>query len=290
MSNRSSSIFSLIIPTYKRRNELIKCLTCLEHYFSLESESFGFQMEVIVSDDAHDSHLSDLLTTQFSWCHYTRGPARGPAANRNHGARIASGDWLVFTDDDCLPQPGWIEAYAHAADQCDVLEGRTSAVGDRYRVDMECPVNETGGYVWSCNIAIKREIFFQLGAFNESFPAPAMEDMELYARIQEANLACRFVPTALVLHPWRLRKGLRSIQAHSRSVATFVHLHPETSVDYTLFAQCIKALRSLRSSLRDLIQLRIVDGVFRALILDLSSHYYVWLYVRQIRKRYRKLN
>jgi glycosyltransferase involved in cell wall biosynthesis len=33
----------------------------------------------------------------------------GPAAARNHGACLAQGDILLFTDADCSPAPGWVE-------------------------------------------------------------------------------------------------------------------------------------------------------------------------------------
>jgi len=187
-------LFSIIIPTYKRQDALSLCLNGVEHYFQPGAQArFGHQVEVVVTDDAHETSVQSLLAHRYPWCHYIQGPRRGPAANRNHGARHATGEWLVFTDDDCLPQPGWIEAYAALADQVDLLEGRTSAAGTRMRVDEECPINETGGFLWSCNFAIRRTVFLALGGFNEDFPAAAMEDVELNLRASKAGLSRAFV-------------------------------------------------------------------------------------------------
>ena len=69
----------------------------------------------------------------------------GLAANSNHGAPQARNVQLVFTDDYCLPKPGWIESFARITAHYDVMEGRTSAAGTRIRGDEECPINETGG-------------------------------------------------------------------------------------------------------------------------------------------------
>jgi glycosyltransferase involved in cell wall biosynthesis len=35
----------------------------------------------------------------------------GPASARNTGAAAARGEWLAFTDDDCLPDRGWLTAF-----------------------------------------------------------------------------------------------------------------------------------------------------------------------------------
>lgn len=276
-------LFSVVIPTYKRPKSLFECLSCLEHYFQGNVQALlGYKIEVIVTDDAYCHELSTLLSNHFPWCKYINGPSRGPAANRNYGAHAASGLWLVFTDDDCLPQPGWIEAYALFSDHCDVMEGRTSSTGVRSRADLECPVNETGGLLWSCNFAIRRSIFQEISGFNEGFPAAAMEDVELNTRVNKARLSRRFVPDALVFHPWRRRKGLRFVNAHARSVAYYVQIHPELAINYTFLAQFIKFLRSVQKAAHDLTTHRLISGLLYGLMLDTASHFLIWIKVRRL--------
>jgi glycosyltransferase involved in cell wall biosynthesis len=135
--------FSVIIPTCHRNADLAACLRLLAPGAqSLPAADY----EVIVSDDGRTSTAEAMVKQQFPWARWVPGPQRGPASNRNCGARSAGGKWLVFTDDDCLPSRDWLAAYAAAAtDEARVLEGKTVACGFRDRLDMECPVNETGG-------------------------------------------------------------------------------------------------------------------------------------------------
>lgn len=276
--------FSIIIPTYKRHKEVCLCLDSLATYFDSDPRpNHCISLEVIVSDDARDIQLSVLLEQRYPWCLYIEGPASGPAANRNHGALHASLDWLVFTDDDCLPQPGWIEAFALYSDAYDVMEGRTSPVGVRTRADEECPINETGGYLWSCNFAIKRLAFFELGGFNVDFPAAAMEDVELNLRVNQAGLMRIFVSNALVLHPWRLRKGRQYALAHSRSVGKFVSLHPQQAARFSLVVQLKKAALSLKHNVTRSVLTRQYKGLMRQIALDFISHFLTWRAVAKAR-------
>jgi GT2 family glycosyltransferase len=194
-------LFTVIIPTYRRLSSLILCLNCLQPYFDEhKQDELGYEIEAIVTDDAGDLNVRQHIADHFPWCRYVKGPGRGPAANRNHGADVAHGRWLVFVDDDCFPQETFMEAYAQYVSVYKVLEGRTSPFGKRMRADDECPINEQGGCLWSCNFAIRRDLFLELGQFNEAFPTAAMEDVEFYERIKKAHLPVKFVEDAIVYH------------------------------------------------------------------------------------------
>jgi GT2 family glycosyltransferase len=187
--------------------------------------------EVIVTDDGSKSTAGEMVQNQYPWVRWVEGPRKGPAANRNNGAKQAQGEWLVFTDDDCLPDKGFLFGYYNAAIESDaeVLEGKTSPTGIRTRVDMECPINETGGYLWSCNMAVRRNLFLEMNGFDTSFPGPAMEDVEFRTRLIKLRKTMIFAPEASVLHPWRLRKGFSYVRLHSQSRGYFVAKHPEAA-------------------------------------------------------------
>jgi GT2 family glycosyltransferase len=232
---------SVIIPTYHRNDDLAICLDRLASGVQTLSAD---EYEVIVTDDGRDSTAESMIMERYPWARWTPGPRRGPAANRNHGASVANADWIVFTDDDCLPEPYWLREYAkHINGEYDVLEGRTSACGKRTRVDEECPINETGGYLWSCNFAIRKSVFDELEGFDENFPAAAMEDVDLNVRIDKAGVGRKFLPDALVLHPWRREKGKDFCRAKAASIAYFVRKHPELRAKFELRAQSINFAR-----------------------------------------------
>src|SRR5207247_291754 len=105
----SLPIFSIIIPTYSRPEQLAACLEAIAR-LDYPRERF----EVIVVDDGSPSPPHDVvaaigarIAAKSLWQHHA-----GPAAARNKGATCAQGDFLVFTDDDCLPDRNWLLAFA----------------------------------------------------------------------------------------------------------------------------------------------------------------------------------
>jgi cellulose synthase/poly-beta-1,6-N-acetylglucosamine synthase-like glycosyltransferase len=146
----------------------------------------------------------------------------GPAIARNYGARNARGEYLAFTDDDCEPSPAWLSAL----EQCfhlnpDALVGgrvlnalteNRCAAASQILSDFLCAFYTNKGvprFFTSNNLALRREGFQQLGAFDESFPLPAAEDRELCTR-------------------WVLSGGL---MVHSFDAVVY-HAHPLTMAGF----------------------------------------------------------
>jgi GT2 family glycosyltransferase len=182
---------------------------------------------VVVSDDGDASQTSAELGPEFKQVKVVQGPRRGPAANRNSGVLHSAGDLLIFLDDDCRPDPNLIEEYRRAAVQypeCSVFEGRISAEGAWTGFADIAPVNESGGYLWSCNFAIRRDLYLRIGGFDERFPFPAMEDVDLNFRVEDKS-SIRFLPEARVFHDVERRAGWRHLRHHSLSVILYIHLH-----------------------------------------------------------------
>ncbi|MFM6530798.1 MAG: glycosyltransferase family 2 protein, partial [Dolichospermum sp.] len=65
-------------------------------------------------DDGYQSTAQEMIEQNYPWVKWVAGPGKGPAANRNNGAKYATGEWLAFTDDDCLPDPQWLASYGEA--------------------------------------------------------------------------------------------------------------------------------------------------------------------------------
>lgn len=194
---------SVVVPTCDRPEPLKRCLAALA-----PGTQTWTAFETIVTDDgARGADAGAHPNVRF-----TRGPKRGPAANRNHGARLAAGDWIAFLDDDCVASPGWLAALAEiaAAGKHDLLEGKVVAAGWTGHPLDERVENMGGGVFWSCNLAVRREFFFEAGGFDEEFRQPAFEDMEFAARAKRLGARSAFVPGAMVEHPVR-RLTLRQL-------------------------------------------------------------------------------
>ena len=228
--------FSVIIPTCHRPASLAHCLHGLA----------GDEAEVIVSDDSRDEETRLLIEREFPRVRWLAGPRRGPAANRNCGAHAATGDWLAFIDDDCEPQPGWLAAIADVTGDADVVEGRTLAPGARDSLLEEHVENLHGGVLWSCNLAVHRAAFEQLGGFDEDFLEAGGEDMEFAWRIARAGLRIRFAPEAPVYHPPR-RIGWSGLWRRTWMIRwmSLYHLKtgPARSLPRALFDEIVLLLR-----------------------------------------------
>jgi GT2 family glycosyltransferase len=218
---------SVIIPTCNRNDLLCKCLDLL----APANQTIVDDYEVIVTDDSRDDIAKNLINESYPWVKWVGGPKRGPAANRNNGAKMAGGEWLAFIDDDCLPDYHLLLGYqngikAHSKNV--VFEGCTIVDRPKNKFNEEAPLNLTGGYLFSCNFAIRADYFRQLNGFDENFPYPAMEDSELAYRIRAQGVEMVFLKDAIIMHPWRIKQNSFNMTLKRFSSALyFIKKHPQ---------------------------------------------------------------
>jgi GT2 family glycosyltransferase len=234
--------FSVVVPACDRPEQLAQCLTQL----APGKQTFpALNYEVIITDDSRNPRVREWVQNKFAWATWTAGPRKGPAANRNHGAALAKHEWIAFTDDDCLPEPGWLAAFAEAIAVAtgtppEVLEGRTYADRPKQSLAERAPINSTGGYLWSCNLAVKADLFRQLGGFDEKFPFASMEDVDFAQRLRTAGAREQFVAAAGVCHPWRNIGGFQAMwtaeKKHFASVKYFLAKNPAARSTHTPLA------------------------------------------------------
>ena len=277
------SYFSIIVPTYKRHHSLSLCLSQLDSAF----QSIDVPYEVIVTDDDKEGSARRNLEDTYPWVRWIQGPGKGPAANRNNGAAHANSQWLVFTDDDCLPDASWLSAFKEIiqSDQhVQVLEGKTVPIGERFSLDEAAPVNLKGGFLWSCNFAIKKHAFELLHGFDEAFPHACMEDVDFADRIVEASLPVIFVEKALVGHPWRKAKKSwddgSGGEVYYPALAYYLSKHPDKHIQHT-------TKRYLRDTVREFLH-ETLPGIFRykcrGLRYSIGHHLYQLRLAMRVRK------
>ena len=238
---------SVVVPTYNRPVFLDRCLAAL---VAQDVEPAAY--EVIVADDAASEATrwqveawSARAAADGASIRYLPVPhTRGPAAARNAGWRAANGDVIAFTDDDCLPEPGWLAAGMRA-----LAPGVAGAAG---RVVVPLPpaptdyeLNaaglETAVFV-TANCFYWRDALAVVGGFDERFEAAWREDSDLYFTLLERGERLVFAPDAVVVHPVRPAKWGVSLSQQRKSVynALLARKHP------TLYRQRIQSRPPLR--------------------------------------------
>jgi GT2 family glycosyltransferase len=250
-------LFSVIVPTRDRPDELCRCL---ERLAGLAPCPGGF--EVLVVDDGSARPVEPRLEGFGRRFELTvlRQESSGPAAARNHAAERARGRWLAFLDDDCLADPDWLAELAAAAGRHGPghLLGGTTANGCpdnacstfselilEVLLDSAQPVPGGSCFFRTANLAVEREAFRASGGFDPAFRTS--EDREFCDRWLHAGGALSLVPGARVEH----RKPL--------DLAAFVRQH----VAYGRGARRFHRLRRERGSGR----LRVGEGGFYARVL-----------------------
>jgi GT2 family glycosyltransferase len=135
--------------------------------------------------------------------------APGSYAARNAGVAAARGSWLAFTDADCRPAPGWLEALAAAAAETPghLLAGPVgiappardtpAATYDRVRGIPQARY-VARGYAATANLAVPREAFRAAGGFApERFSGG---DAAFCRAAGAGGFPIRLVPEAVVVH------------------------------------------------------------------------------------------
>jgi GT2 family glycosyltransferase len=167
--------------------------------------------------------------------HVAIEPGTGsPSRQRNIGWRGASGELIAFTDDDCRPEPQWLERLAAVAqaNSGQVVQGRTRP--EPLEADiLKAPhvrtlsVKPVNAYAQTCNILYPRALLERLEGFDER--AIAGEDVGLSLRARRAGATVVAAPDAVVNHaieshtlPGILRQNLKW-----RHLAYLAKQHPE---------------------------------------------------------------
>jgi len=132
-------------------------------------------------------------------------PGRGPAAARNAGWRAASGaTYIAFTDDDCVPAPGWVAALSAVAAPDAAVQGRVAPLpAERDRMGpfaRTLAVDGAGPFFQTANMLYPRAVLERLGGFDEAYAFPAGEDTDLGWRARAVGVQIRFAHDALVWH------------------------------------------------------------------------------------------
>jgi glycosyltransferase involved in cell wall biosynthesis len=156
---------------------------------------------------------------------------RAPAGGRNLAVALSRGEVIAFTDDDCLPAPGWLSSILREVrGGAAIVQGRTEPQPDGVRTsdwDRSVWVLGRSGLFETCNMAYRRVDLEALGGFDERSAVighraarPFGEDVELGWRAEGLGGRYAFAGDALVHHRW-LPGSYRAWLAERRQLANF---------------------------------------------------------------------
>jgi len=214
---------SIIVCTYNRAESLRDTLRALR----VQEVDGDFRWEVIVIDNNSKDHTRQVVEEfRQTWpsLRYEFEGQQGLSHARNHGINVASGEVLLFTDDDVLPEADWLETTVaglkkYNADACGgfiapIWEVPPPAwLTERFygflavRTDRtdDYPITQLGQAPFGANMAMQKKVFEKVGLFDTSRGRKGKvlasgEDGEMFERILAANLKAVFLGQSKVHH------------------------------------------------------------------------------------------
>ncbi|MBD3370870.1 glycosyltransferase [Candidatus Fermentibacteria bacterium] len=198
----SEQVAAVVVPSLPDDPNLRDCVE------ALNAQTIRGKLRIVVSIDGRGEppegvrRLVDLVLT---------GPGSGPAAARNRGWRASELPYVMFTDADCVPEPSWAEEMLRAMRTgVGGVKGSYSRGGrrtiqrlaqvefeERYRLLSR---SEDVDLVDTYSACFTREALESVGGFDESFPLPDHEDVDLSYRLKTAGYRLVFHRPARVAH------------------------------------------------------------------------------------------
>ena len=200
---------SVIIPVYNCSETIVQCLDSMD---SINHPAF----EIIVVDDGSTDGTRGICQSRngVRVISLDRG---GPSRARNIGISVANGDFIAFTDGDCIVDKDWLTALESGFRGPDIagVGGDQKSpddetwLGKRIQEFLKC-IGFMTGYIKndatatetehnpSCNVMYRKAVLEEVGGFDESlFPG---EDVELDLKIRRSGYRLLYIPEAVVGH------------------------------------------------------------------------------------------
>ncbi|MDH4228537.1 MAG: glycosyltransferase [Nitrospirota bacterium] len=213
---------SVVIATRNRPDKVARCVA------SVMAAATPQLLEVIVVDQSTgiranlDAVVGPLAARGFA-LHHIATPTVGVSVGRNIGLRMASGEIVVVTDDDCVVDTGWLSSILAAFSprpELDGVCGRILPLGEGQPGLVPVAVFPSGQaaefprradpsrFGSGGNFAVRRRVLLAAGGYDETLgpgtAVPAAEDTETLFRLVRSGKKLVYDPRPLVYHEsWR---------------------------------------------------------------------------------------
>jgi GT2 family glycosyltransferase len=176
----------------------------------LRKLEYGNYEVIIVDDGSRDSTAQ--IAADFPEFRLIRQPNRGLSVARNVGAHAANGEFVSYTDSDCVVDAHWLTLMVGA-----MIENRFDGCGGPNYAPHEegwiegcvaaspgapCQVligDDRAEHLAGCNMVFRKSVLAELGGFDPQFTA-AGDDVDMCWRLLDAGFTLGFCPAAFVWH------------------------------------------------------------------------------------------
>lgn len=233
-------VASIVIPVY---GEFARTLACLR---ALAEHPPAVACEILVVDDGSADETAAALPQVTGLRFHRRAANGGFIAACNDGAALARGDYLIFLNNDTVPQPGWLDTLLRTFDEhpnagvCGAQllspDGLLQEAGSVVRQDgsadnlgrFESPLDPRFAYLrkvdycTGATLAVPRALFESLGGFSTRYAPAYYEDADLGFAAAAAGRDVLYQPAAKVVHiegatsGTNVRKGVKQYQVRNR--------------------------------------------------------------------------
>lgn len=240
---------SVVIPTYGKRPMLEETLRSL----ASQTHPAGLTEVVVVDDCSPDDtpYFLSKLSAPFSLRTVRHHRNRGRAAARNTGVRQATGDLVVFIDDDMRCEPDLLAEHVRFhEDHPDTVVigsaltapefGNSTAFSylDGMGVHRLPPGSRSPArYFVTNNASVAREALLEVGLFDEDFTVYGCEDTEIAFRLEDRlGLEFRYCSTAVAyhIHHQTLEQVLSKRAETACSLLQLLAKHPNRAAELSL--------------------------------------------------------
>lgn len=223
-------LVSVIIPIYGKVDYTLRCLA------SISQNSPDTAFEVILVDDCSPDHSFEILSKVKTIRLISNEQNLGFIRSCNRGAQAAKGKYLHFLNNDTQVMTGWLDELLHTFTE---LPG-TGLVGSKL-IYPDGRLQEAGGIVWrdgsawnfgrfqdpqlpvynyarevdycsGASIMVPKELFDELGGFDEHYLPAYCEDSDLALKIREKGQRVIYQPLSEVVHFEGITSGTDTTQ------------------------------------------------------------------------------